>query len=197
MKRTLVFWALSVSAVVTAISLIGCSAASSGGGGGTQVYHIGETGPAGGIVFFDQGTVTNGWRYLEAAPSDLSGSFAWGGYGITAGGNGNTEGAGKANTAAIVSSIGAGTYAAEACQNYSLNGFSDWYLPCGQELNDLFLNLSKEGIGGITAGSNYWTSFEISTTQADAGYYASGGDLFSGQSKLSSLLVRPIRQFAP
>lgn len=34
-------------------------------------YRIGDTGPAGGVVFFDKGYYSDGWRYLEAAPADL------------------------------------------------------------------------------------------------------------------------------
>ena len=35
-----------------------------------QEYKVGDTGPAGGLIFFDKGALTNGWRYLEAAPVD-------------------------------------------------------------------------------------------------------------------------------
>ena len=33
-----------------------------------KVYRIGETGPAGGLIFYDKGNNLGGWRYLEAAP---------------------------------------------------------------------------------------------------------------------------------
>jgi hypothetical protein len=33
------------------------------------VYEVGETGPAGGLVFYDKGSVSQGWRFLEAAPA--------------------------------------------------------------------------------------------------------------------------------
>ena len=34
-------------------------------------YIVGDTGPAGGIIFYDKGYYSDGWRYLEAAPADL------------------------------------------------------------------------------------------------------------------------------
>lgn len=34
-------------------------------------YKIGDEGPAGGIIFYDKGEYSDGWRYLEAAPADL------------------------------------------------------------------------------------------------------------------------------
>ena len=48
--------------------VLGCSQP----GSSTKTYTIGETGPAGGLIFYDQGSVINGWRYLEAAPYDQS-----------------------------------------------------------------------------------------------------------------------------
>jgi TolB-like protein len=36
-----------------------------------RAYKIGDTGPAGGLIFYDKGNNTGGWRYLEAAPRDL------------------------------------------------------------------------------------------------------------------------------
>jgi TolB-like protein len=40
-------------------------------------YVIGETGPAGGLVFHDKGRVIDGWRYLEAAPAETERRLAW------------------------------------------------------------------------------------------------------------------------
>jgi len=40
------------------------------------IYAVGDTGPAGGIVFYDKGSESDGWRYLEAAPTELAGYFS-------------------------------------------------------------------------------------------------------------------------
>ena len=42
-------------------------------------YELGEAGPAGGIVFYDKGDNTDGWRYMEVTNEDL-GEFEWGCY---------------------------------------------------------------------------------------------------------------------
>ena len=42
-----------------------------------KVYKVGDTGPAGGIIFFDKTSFTNGWRYLEAAPASTELKANW------------------------------------------------------------------------------------------------------------------------
>jgi len=42
-----------------------------------KTYKVGDTGPGGGIIFFDKTSVTNGWRYLEAAPASTEMKANW------------------------------------------------------------------------------------------------------------------------
>ena len=45
----------------------------------TREYAPGDTGPAGGLIFYvNPNYATDGWRYLEAAPFDQSAGAKWG-----------------------------------------------------------------------------------------------------------------------
>jgi len=120
------------------------------------IYWVGDTGPAGGIVFYDKGYASDGWRYLEAAPGDQGKETWYNGQNIDIK-TGSAIGTGKANTAAIIAAQGAGSYAAALCRNLSLGGFSDWFLPSKDELNLMYTNLKKAGLGGF-GGSWFWSS---------------------------------------
>lgn len=70
-------------------------------------------------------------------------------------------GTGALNTQKIVAAQGNGEYAAKICDDLNLNGYSDWYLPSADEL--ILLVKSKVIPGTL---SQYWSSTEISSTQA-------------------------------
>jgi len=128
------------------------------------VYEVGDTGPAGGIVFYVSNEGLNG---LEAAPVD-QGSAEWGcrGERIQFALN-NDIGAGKANTDHIMahSCITTPEYggvtmdAANLTREYSLGGYSDWYLPSRNELDIMLRNFHYNKLGGF-AYQSYWSSYQ-------------------------------------
>ncbi len=119
----------------------------------------GQTGPGGGIVFFDKGNYNGGWRYLEAAPTDQSSGIEWGCFG-TSSITGTIEdiGSGQSNTTLIVNGCNDVSFAAKLCDNLNIGGQSDWFLPSLQELSFLYWNTRLLGI--FNTSSSYWSSTE-------------------------------------
>ncbi len=114
---------------------------------------LGDTGPAGGIVFYDKGSNASGWRYLEAAPKDQSISIMWGTMGKDVWTN-RALGTGQGNTDSILKALGSGNYAATKCSELELGGFDDWFLPSSEELKEMYKY--REALG-MTRG-DYWSS---------------------------------------
>jgi hypothetical protein len=116
------------------------------------LYSIGSIGPAGGVIFFDKGYYSDGWQYLEAAPRDQHPGIVWRKLENFYSRNYNTNtgiGSGKNNTLSIIQNEGDGYYAAIICRNLEIGGYRDWYLPSSGELDLLYLNLAKNGIGNF------------------------------------------------
>ena len=153
-------------------------------------YAVGDTGPAGGIVFYDKGSYSDGWRFLEAAKSNQATSAEWGGYGTSVGETSTGIGSGKANTEKIVQALGDGNYAAKICDDLVLGGQDDWFLPSKDELNELYKQ--KSTVGGFTS-STYWSSSEASSGKAW------GQDFYNGSqydtTKDYGRRVRAVRAF--
>jgi len=122
-----------------------------------QTYKIGDTGPAGGIVFYDKGFNKDGWRYLEAAPAGMEFKAKWGSEDKEVAGTEERVGSGKRNTQLIISALGKNGEAAYLCANLNFNGYSDWFLPSKDELDLIYNNLVRIGLGGFTS-DYYWSS---------------------------------------
>ena len=97
-----------------------------------DVHEVGEY-KFGGVIFWVNSTGKAG---LVCTTTDQNTNIQWynGSYGNT-GASGAAVGTGQANTTAIINFQGAGTYAAKLCDDLTLNGFSNWYLPSEDELN--------------------------------------------------------------
>jgi hypothetical protein len=158
-----------------------------------KVYAIGERGPAGGWVFYDKGSYSGGWRYLEAAPRE-AGEAEWGAKGNMAG----TEtriGSGKRNTELIVATLkdlGESGKAAQLCAGYELSGYRDWFLPGRNELNLMYKNLKQKGRGNFKDGW-YWSSSEYAADSAWLQDFSVGSRYGLGRN--NSFCVRAARAF--
>ncbi len=163
----------------------------------TKVYVVGDTGPAGGTVFYDKGVYSNGWRYLEVAPYDQNAgaTTVWGSSGSAVGTTNSAIGTGKPNTDMIVAAVGTplNTYAAGLCASLTLNGFSDWFLPSSGELEQL-KSTQIVGAGAAVGTETYWSSTEMDYSYAYKVDMALVGTT-STDIKSSGYKVRAIRQF--
>ena len=131
---------------------------------------------------------------LIAATADQSTGIQWyNGSNVVTGATGIAIGTGQANTTAIVTIQGAGSYAAQLCNDLTEGGYTDWFLPSKDELNKLFLN--RLAIGGFAAPYSYWSSSEYDAFFAwcqsfsmDVQYYYYKDDTFYNR-------VRAVRAF--
>jgi len=141
-----------------------------------------EVGPAGGYIFYDKGSYSDGWRYLEAAPASSEFTAAWGLNGIACPGTGTAVGTGQANTTTIINLLLAQqepNKAAMLCAAMTVNGISGWFLPSKDELNLMYQRLRQgNNIGGFntTSGTNlpgsyYWSSSVGGTANNALRYY--------------------------
>jgi uncharacterized repeat protein (TIGR02543 family) len=166
---------------------------------------IGQTGPAGGLVFYDKGYVSDGWRYLEAAPASTEWtSKEWGSYETLIGGTETDIGDGQSNTTKIVTWLNNNldnTYgdveyktdrAAYLCDALTEGSYSDWFLPSKDELNLMYTNLHVEGDGDFVSDI-YWSSSEGSPTIAWAQTFSNGGQGY--YTKSNGRRVRAIRAY--
>ncbi|WP_136668504.1 DUF1566 domain-containing protein [Flavobacterium sp. H122] len=177
-----------------------------------HVLEIGDTGIGNGIVFYDKGHYSEGWRYLEVSREEL-GDFEWGCYGTEIPDASNINiGQGYINTSRIVSfhdnlnnyytnpsicnSSNNGTVASQKATQYiSTNDFTDWYLPSKEELLLIHNNLHLQSLGNFT-NSKYWSSTQEDAFNAIAVDFTNGVETsISKIPAASDIKTRAIRSF--
>jgi len=119
----------------------------------TPTIAIGESYQGGKIAYILQagniGYDANVQHGLIAAPSDQLTQAEWGCLGtVITGADGTAIGTGAQNTIDIINGCGTLGIAARLCGDLVLGGYSDWYLPSKDELNQLCIN--RDVIGGFT-----------------------------------------------
>jgi hypothetical protein len=101
---------------------------------------VGNTGPGGGIIFYDEGSQQSWGRYLEFAPNGWSGGLddptaRWCDTRDQLGAFRKEIGSGKSNTDLMLTACNSG--AAVSARSYTGGSKSDWSLPSASELNEL------------------------------------------------------------
>jgi hypothetical protein len=108
----------------------------------------------GGLFVFED----SGYAYISAA-ADQSTDAPWGCEGtlILEGASPEAIGQGVINTATIVASCATSGISARICDELTLNGYSDWFLPSLDELAEMYTKLKANGFGNF-ANQRYWSS---------------------------------------
>jgi len=143
----------------------------------------------GGIVFYLDGKGGG----MVCAETNQSSGAQWGCYGTKVGATGTTVGTGAANTYIIVSGCNQEWTAARLCNDLELNGYDDWFLPSMNELNLMYQNLRRVGLGGFS-GSSYWSSSEFEPNYARSQHF-DGGQQYATSKSDNYFCVRAARTF--
>jgi len=160
----------------------------------TESFAINRVGPAGGNLFYDKGSYSEGWRYLEYAGTSASTYRAWATStfaGVFVSGATSTAlGAGKGNTDAIIELIGEGAALAYYCRNYSGGGFTDWYMPSLDEVDRLATNIDWYRDLHVASSTQYGSAVD-----RYIGYSYQASPRYDYRIKVYSTNTVPIRQF--
>ncbi len=157
-----------------------------------SVYAIGDFGPAGGYIFYNKGSFSDGWQYLEAAPTNQA-SSKWGADANYNFAEGTAVGTGKSNTQKIIDNDPLDNTAADVCVNLTIGGYNDWFLPSRDELSWMNINLKQSGKVNFPMDF-YWSSSEIGSGIAWIQYFGPSSTQGNG-GKSYTWSVRAARAF--
>jgi TolB-like protein len=174
-------------------------------------YKIGDWGPAGGVVFYDKGSVSNGWRYLEAAPAETETvapllTYRSGiDYGKYEAFRGKTDvGSGNTNMQNLIEVLETWNLPEGPALKYAVkldyDGFNDWFIPSIGELELMYKNLFQRGFGEFSdskKGTLYLSSSMINNYSPMWYYFTpDNGDAMQMQgNSFAQVNIRLIRAF--
>ena len=152
----------------------------------------------GGIVFYLNGSGGG----LIAAVEDQSSVIRWynGSYSTT-GATGTAVGTGSTNTTTIITEQGATatSYAAGLARAYTAGGYTDWFLPSKDELNQMYLKKTDINTTALANGGVIFTNFYYWSSTEDGNYNAWSQSFDSGYQdnsvKTYTDIVRAVRAF--
>lgn len=147
------------------------------------------TNHAGGLVFYNNGSGGG----MAAADTVLGGSTSWGCLGVAIG---TSDGlyTGQPNTTAILAGCGTPGIAADLCDDLTMNGYNDWFLPSKDELNLVYINLYSNGIGSFTNAA-FLTSTEYNSQYPWVHFFNDGSQQRYYTKALNTFSVIGIRIF--
>lgn len=164
-----------------------------------KTYKVGDTGPAGGLIFYDKGNNTDGWQYLEAALVDFENLRDVSEPINTGALMDRAVGKGKQNSEAIMKQAmnagGGFGWGAQAADAYSLNGFDDWFLPSRDELHYMYGNLHTRGLGSFNKVWYMTSTAKEASMKSTCFWYENFSDGMQNVYCSDKAYVRPIRQF--
>ena len=158
---------------------------------GPVTYTIGQS-ALGGVIAYINGGGSTGTSGLVATSANISDGALWGCPGtLISGADGTAIGTGNQNTIDIMAGCATAEIAARLCGDLVQGGYSDWYLPSKDELNQLYLN--RVAIGGF-ASDFYWSSTESGADSAWLQSFTDGAQYLGGKTPFG-FYVRAIRAF--
>jgi hypothetical protein len=145
---------------------------------------------------------TDNTHGLVCAIEDQSAAIQWYNGSLTStGATGTAIGTGSANTTTIIADQGATetAYAAGLARAYRGGGYTDWFLPSKDELNEMYLKkatintTARENGGADFPNSYYWSSTEYDNDIVWRSNFSSG--VQNGNIKNFTHYVRAVRAF--
>jgi len=169
-----------------------------GGASIQTIYNIGDTGPGGGKVIYDAGSILSWGRYIEVAPDTWSGGIDQMDFkfGISSSISGTLSSIGTAvtNTDLLIAQSSSTLYIGKSARNYTGGGKTNWQAPSPGDLNQCWLNVAQMGTLNSFSYA-YWSSQEYAANSA----FGNSQTMTNGQVNITfkgqTTYMRPVRYF--